>query len=570
MASSHQPLLTPLLHAVSLLNRAITGRRQAHYQPSTACVISCVRSLLMSTECLHRDAPVLKRIPALAAERKVILGNQATLVAQARRCSEWPGVEESESGGWQDSVIEAEVEQQDWELEQMVRMGGEVLRNVTKFLEICEDSGVELPVPRRNLSLSGSGSSGSEAEIKQRIREDLGVATPVATPHRRAASGSTTTPASRGPQLSNLRTKSLNDLRARRRMQHLERSKQTPAHPVGSSAASISSVSSLSTSSATSAAAASFPSGPCSPAQVLSALRTSNDALLSAIAAFIGHVHSFGRTVHASNKGQLIELARETVDMVRQLLTIVEAVARHPNVGPRSVGLQLAKNALFESTNALVESVRVMTGTSSSLGGGEEEERWRTLQGATGLLKVAGDCVAAVKVCLSRPIGSAPFLVCLPALSSRAGSDARISYLRRRSVSISGFSTVDPVEEQEEDLTIQAVDVIEDVGAEQEAEAEAEAEMEAASVETVAEDNEQDEQDAMIPEEEEHEEHEHEPEPLSAGVSSSIMETSSVIGSSEGYARSDRSRRSSIGETTPATSVIPEEKGMFPRKRTYT
>jgi hypothetical protein len=51
----HPPLLTPLLHALSLLHRAVTARRQAHYQPSTACVVSCVRSLLMSTECLHRE-----------------------------------------------------------------------------------------------------------------------------------------------------------------------------------------------------------------------------------------------------------------------------------------------------------------------------------------------------------------------------------------------------------------------------------------------------------------------------------------------------------------------------------
>lgn len=522
MSSAHQPLLTPLLHAVSLLNRAVSGRRQAHYQPSTACVISCVRSLLMSTECLHRDAPVLKRIPALARERKVILGNLATLVAQARRCSEWPSIEDDEQNDWQESVRQAEVEQQDWELEQMIRMGGEVLRNVTRFLELCEETGVELPISRHAYPASGSGSSGSEGDMQQRIRTDLGVAAQTSTPHRRVASGSTATPISKAPQLTTLRTKSLNDLRARRRMQHLERSKQLPLEERASAAGlSLSSMSSLSTSSATSAAAASFPSGPCSPAQVLAALRSSNDALLSSIAAFIGHVHSYGRTAHATSKGHLIEVARETVDMVRQLLTIVESVARHPDVMVRGQNLQLAKTTLFDTTNALVEAVRAMTSSSPQSSRSEEEERWRTLQGATAVLKVAGDCVAAVKVCLSRPIGNTFFVVCLPSLSSKAAS--RVSYLRRRSISVSGCSTVTSVHKiqesvTEEDLTIQAVDV-----------------SGAAEIK----------------------EHKSPQESSFAGGTSN-----NIADSEDDEMASDRSRRSSIAETTPATSVIPEEKGM--------
>ncbi|KAF8510357.1 ras guanine nucleotide exchange factor domain-containing protein [Hysterangium stoloniferum] len=441
LPTPHRPLLNPLLHAVSLLNRAVAGRRQAHYQPSTACVISCVRSLLMSTECLHRDDPVLKRVSVLARERKIILGNLATLVAQARRWEDW-----------QDSVRQADVEQQDWELEQMLRMGGEVLRNVSQFLDVCEAHGVELPIARRSAA---------------------GSIPPV-------------------PALGRVSTAST----------------------------SISSMSSFSSSSGNSTAAASFPSGPCSPAQVLSALRYCNDALLSAIAAFIGHVHSYGRHSHASSKGHLIELARETIDMVRQLLTIVEAVARHPDVVGRSMALQAAKASLFDATNELVESVRSMTGTGSisSSGDSEEEERGRTLQGATGVLKVAGDCVAAVKVCLSRPIGGEPFVVCLPSLS--AATDAartRVSYLRRRSMSVTGITTIKAVQEaqmvlSEADITIQAVEV---------------------------------------------------PEETEAELKVELARDRSSVGSQsddEDECDSRRSRRSSIAETTPATSVMPEDK----------
>ncbi|KIJ54556.1 hypothetical protein M422DRAFT_24504 [Sphaerobolus stellatus SS14] len=640
MSSSHQPLLTPLLHAISLLNRAISGRRQAHYQPSTACVISCVRSLLMSTECLHRDAPVLKRVPPLASERKVILGNLATLVAQARRCSEWPGVDDDGADEtWQASVRQAELEQQDWELEQMIRMGGEVLRNVTRFLEVCEENGVELPVPRRTYS------SGSDVEIQQRIKEDLGVAgqSPQAqqTPHRRAASSftahttpalatTTTTPNRPGvPQLSALRTKSLNDLRARRRIQHLERSKQTapqPSHttPLTSSLSSMSSFSSHPSSQAHQTPL-SIPTGPLTPAQLLSFLRSSNDALLSAIAAFIGHVHSYNRSVHASNKGHLIELARETVDMVRRLLGIVEAVVRHPDVsssGGRGEALVEAKAALFECTNELVEAVRVLTSpsppalpsssTSNSLGSTssnaeqeekerteeEEKERWRTLQGATNVLKVGGDCVAAVKVCLSRPIGTAMFVVTFPgsytsaststnnavASSSNASTSygsnnpnaaaasmasGRVSYLRRRSASVSSVTKGGEVIRDvsvsltgDEDLTIQAVDVSSDSREIRTSMEEHEHEQEAYAYEGQEEAYEGledvDEGDEMGDLAEEEEEPPTSAAPSLSTSASTLESVESVESEDDEGGRA--SERSSMGETTPATSVMPEEK----------
>lgn len=539
-AASHRtqsPRLTPLLHALSLLHRAVASRRQAHYQPSTACVISCVRSLLTSTECLHRDAPTLRRVPQLAQERKIILGNLATLVSQARRCSDWPGTDMDEDGAWDETVVgQAEVEQQDWELEQMLRMGGEVLRNVTQFLEVCEANDVELPVSRNMVSHgSGSGSSGSEREMQQRMRIDLGMVNPSISPHRRAQSGYNSMvlrgtgsdgaheatvghppfpvrPLDKPAELSAMRTKSLNDLRERRRMQHLERSKQLHAVPMPTSIASaaarpplrsvaqrqiqppkqlsISSMSSLSSGSLDSYGSPislAFPSGPCSTAQVLSALRSTQDDLLSAIGAFIGHVHSYGRHLHASSKGHLIELARETVDMVRQLLTLVEAVARHPDVGAtKAEALQEAKEALFAATNDLVEAVRETTSTTST-DVSEEDERRRTLQGATGVLKVAADCVAAVRICLSRPIGEDPFIICLPSLSSNesahplfgpsdlVGKHPRpVSYLRRRSMSVTSMQghdqltlpqhvisvvTEDGEPHAEDDMTIQAVDV---------------------------------------------------------------------------------------------------------------
>ena len=80
-------VLDPILHAISLLRNAVRANRVAHFQPSTACVISSVRSVLSATDCLTRESSVLKANPHLARERKAILSELSKLVAQARTAS---------------------------------------------------------------------------------------------------------------------------------------------------------------------------------------------------------------------------------------------------------------------------------------------------------------------------------------------------------------------------------------------------------------------------------------------------------------------------------------------------
>ncbi|KAJ6585127.1 ras guanine nucleotide exchange factor domain-containing protein [Mycena capillaripes] len=128
------PIMVPLLHGLSLLQSAVRANRVSHFQPSTACIISCVRSVLSATDTLVRDAPILNRFPALAQERRRILSVLALLVAQAKKASDEAPDEES-----QEAQVDA-----------MVRLGGQVFANVRRFLAVAVQCGVELPERRQS------------------------------------------------------------------------------------------------------------------------------------------------------------------------------------------------------------------------------------------------------------------------------------------------------------------------------------------------------------------------------------------------------------------------------------
>ncbi|KAG8886253.1 hypothetical protein FRB97_006257 [Tulasnella sp. 331] len=168
-----------------------------------------------------------------------------------------------------------------------------------------------------------------------------------------------------------------------------------------------------------------FPSGLTTTVQALATLRITHDRLLSVIAAFIGHIHSHSRSSHASSKGHLIEMTRKTVDQVRFLLTLVDAVEEHEGIcedKPREMAmLKTARVALYNSTNDIVEGVKDMMSPPEGGAVSEEEEKSRALQAATGTLRAGGDCVKSVNMCLSTRIGGEPFLISIAAVP---GADA--------------------------------------------------------------------------------------------------------------------------------------------------
>ena len=388
--------MVPLLHGLSLLQNAVQGNRVTHFQPSTACIISCVRSILAATGTLQRDAPILHRFAVLTDGRKRILTILASLVAQAKKASEGS----------------LEVDAREMEVENMLRLGGQVFSHVRTFLVIVVQCGIELPEEQNSARTATPGIEGFQS-----YGSEDGPSPTLTPTQRRNLDGAVTKP---GMCIVGTRSREQPDpanspnlsksLARTRQDQYLVRSGRHKAEP---SVSSISS-STSSFSSQDSISPPPFPCGPSSAARVMEALRFTHDHYLSTIAAFIGHAHSHSRTSHASSTGVLYDLVKEIVEMVCKLLTIAEAVMQHPDVPMHRVGdLRSAKEALYNVTSSLAESVRLLT-LSLPPTMSEEAEKQVLLRSATGALKAGADCVAAIKVCLNRSLGDRPFIVNLP------------------------------------------------------------------------------------------------------------------------------------------------------------
>ncbi|TFY59291.1 hypothetical protein EVJ58_g5868 [Rhodofomes roseus] len=467
------------------MTKAARENRIAHFQPSTAFIISCVRAILSDVGCFQRDAPILKRHGILAQERKRILSDLASLVTQARKASE----EETD-----DDLRELEVEA-------MVRLGGNLFAHVRGLLALLTQCGIVLPA---HGGLPPESTLGTHTSRQMQSSEDTAVSDDGGAgqkwEYEKSINGIQRRPSSKqimGIASTPVRAKSMGDLKTQRaRPSDLDaaqmptnshrkgiggslRQSSTPRpnryangvmvrHEAGNSVSSHSSSSSFSSiESMTTPATPVFPSGPSTTPEVMEALRYTHDQYLSTIAAFIGHAHSHSRSTHASSTGHLYELIREVVDMVCKLLTIVDAVLKHPDLPvPKSSGLQAAKEALYTITGKLVDSVRLLT-LPAPEGMSEEEEKSLILRCATDALKVGADCVGAVKKCLRRANGERPFIIHLPTISEsdltspRKFSQYVATHVSRPSKS-GGFQALHKLyassdaDGDDQDLTIQA------------------------------------------------------------------------------------------------------------------
>ncbi|KAH9179155.1 ras guanine nucleotide exchange factor domain-containing protein [Lactarius sanguifluus] len=422
------PPMVPLLHALSLLHNAVRSNRIAHFQPSVACIISCVRSILAAVGCLSRDAQLLRQFSPLAQERKRVLSDLAAIVNQAK----------SASG---DDVDEDEREMQ---VEKMVRLAGQVFSRVRRLLAIAARCGVKVPEERVSteypsmlleslstqapdrLSSSGSLASSSTAEDED---ETLRV-----TPWQDKSSIPLSLSKARGRPLTPrtaARARSMGDLRSGCRASLETELRPSPSlrqpihvrvlgpadsrlnsHKHGPSISSVSSSSSFTSADSTSSPMSPpFPSGPSTYEELMEALRRTHNQYLSTIAAFIGHAHAHSRSSHAASTGHMYELVREIVEIVCRLLVVVEAVLHHPTVPVhKAANLKSAKDGLYNVTSSLAESVRLLTG-SLPPNMTEEQEKMALIRSATNALRAGADCVAAVKMCLNRSTGEQPFVI---------------------------------------------------------------------------------------------------------------------------------------------------------------
>ncbi|KAJ3509123.1 hypothetical protein NLJ89_g5382 [Agrocybe chaxingu] len=324
-----------------------------------------------SESVISNHPQLLQTFAVLSEERRRILNVLASLVAQAKKASD---------GSFEGRAHELEVEN-------MLRLGGQVFSHVRSFLAVAVKCDIELPEEQDLPGTATPASVGVQSSANQDYQED----SPTKT-RRNIVDEATMSP----------------------QEQYLLRDRTQTRHRPGPSVSSISSSSSFSSQESTPSSPPPFPCGPSSAAQVMEALRYTHDHYLSTIAAFIGHAHSHSRTSHASSTAVLYDLVKEIVEMVCKLLTIVEAVMQHPDIPPGRVGnLREAKEGLYNVTSSLAESVRLLT-VSLPATMSEEAEKQVLLRSATGALKAGADCVAAVKVCLGRPIGDKPFIVKLP------------------------------------------------------------------------------------------------------------------------------------------------------------
>jgi len=368
------------------------------------------------------------------------------------------------------------------EIEGMLKLGGQVFSQVRRFLAVAVQCGIDLPerrlhVPSDETIASSRGLQGqaNPAEPESGYQASYEPDTPSRVPSHLTTPR---LPQTHGGARTATRTKSMGDLRWQRRL-GIYRDPESSVAPLlphrtalsrpryGAHKADIPSISSsISSSSSLSSAESSkppppFPSGPSTSSEVMEALKSTHDQYLSTIAAFIGHAHSHSRSSHASSTGQMFDLVREVVEMVCKLLTIVEAVMRHPEIVPHNVGnLRSTKERLYTTTSSLAESVQLLT-VPLPHDLTEESEKASLIRSATAACKAGADCVSAVRVCLNRSPGERQFIIHIPTASNsdpapftpskfshRTGHTLSPSLSAQRGTPLNGVD--------EEDLTIQA------------------------------------------------------------------------------------------------------------------
>lgn len=340
---------------------------------------------------------MLRRHPALAVERKHILASLAALVNEARLASD-PGVSAD------DTLHDPHA---------MLSMAGSVQDNVTRFLELAAKVGVKLSMQQESTSRSS-------------------------TP-RTSPSAQTSVPAARRPELRE--AKSVGDFRTRR-------PSLVVAPPL------LRTVSSGPMS-------APLPSSPSvlrppavqhnhvirSSDELSNILSVVHDNLLSTIAAFIGHAHAHTRSAHPSSYAHLIDRTRDTIEKVREVLIVVEAVLHHSVLmRTHRHGLEVlatCREALYIATTSLVTAARIVTSAPLlDKAQAEEAERYSLLQSATAVLRSGRDCVSAITACIAEPTDGDVFELVLPELDpdqeGTKGTTSARDCLEHQSMSNSG------------------------------------------------------------------------------------------------------------------------------------
>ncbi|PLW49533.1 hypothetical protein PCANC_08974 [Puccinia coronata f. sp. avenae] len=363
----------PIAQAIRNLHLQVDVDPSFDVQPPTIKIISSVRAALDSTGCLGRNAPALALYPNLSRARKQLLCSLSSLVDLARETAPAP----SPSLPPPPSQQEAK--------QNILQHADQVLSHVREFLRIAHRYGVTAKTQgsssklaeslmmssgQRSMSLSSSNQPHSP-EAPKMVRPSKSVGTLVKfTPHE---------PTESVPPVNPI-------IVNRRRLDSIHSARSISSNP---SSAIIT---------------------PVSTSQILQMVVKAHGRVLSTVAVLVGHAHIHSSTAHPASHAYLIDMTRDVIDNVCEVLTLVESITKNSQVRDQQPfqnesPLSQARESLYLATTHLVTSTRVATSTSPltspPLTAAEDEEAGTLLSSATAVLRATHSCMDAVSDCLA-------------------------------------------------------------------------------------------------------------------------------------------------------------------------
>lgn len=273
-------------NALTLVKSAVISSRLAHLQPATACVISSVRSLLSSADALNKDSHSNTISSSIADNRRNLLSLLSRLVVQSRLVMK-------EALQTSNKLILSE------DLEEVIPMADQVLVLAENFAKLCESHGISL---------------GEEA-------------TPQSSPNMSQLS-QLPPKSPQSPTGRNSKKPAMHNQSSRlSKMTSYDSFKSSTAQSVASSAASLVL---NSTQDAGDSSTEDYLEHESSSDQTFGRLLyVINEALKSTIAATLGHLHAMPNENHASSSIHLIDLLKETIAIVKRLLTVLQSIQQN-------------------------------------------------------------------------------------------------------------------------------------------------------------------------------------------------------------------------------------------------
>lgn len=479
--------MSPIIQALALVKSAIAAHKYAHIQPSIACVISAIRSLLNVTNCLQRESPLLMEFPMLGKMRKAIMADLAKLVALARTTANLLQEAEYQAGlvgaEEQEAVGVAHGGPSEYELMAILDAGQVIFADVQNFIGALVACGIPLPQPkdgsaagsggrpaeevrsgatgrRRGLSLEdqinsasvesqhgsldrsvGQGgydvpnrdrkASSMERTSSGKGRRDyskdavftgsLGAplsASMVRTSDRRSGELTWKYPAVHDSATEMARTASASSTLSEH-YSELTREHRGSMSSVSSITSGRSWTSSTGYTSAiiTPSCTTGVPTHPNGRINVAAAVHATQDAFSSTMAALIGHVQAHTVASHPSSHAHIIDLTREAIDRVRDLLTMMEGIMRQtmeatsplvanfasadPRRHEQIMAMDKERNVLYETTGSLVEAAEVVASAPhrDAATSVDEANKQALLMAISTALRVARECCRLCKLC---------------------------------------------------------------------------------------------------------------------------------------------------------------------------